>query len=413
EVCCFLIEVTCPLCSTLYDDPVRLDCEHNYCRKCIIKYWNEGETTDGDGDTKGYTCPLCCEIFPQFTLKSNKLLASIVGRVRDLGLQNFKRLCPVHGEPLKMFCVEEKMAICVVCAVSKEHRAHCLAPMEEILTQCEVRGVQDCRQKETDIDSVHGVLFKDRPCVVWHGGRYRIYVSGGTVEQAMLRQRQNMEEYILTKRWASLLLHFFSPLRLKTEPAALEDEAADRFDLGVYRGPLQYAVWKKLAEVIQPALCTLNFDPATANTFLSLSEDLTTAQYSYSPKDGLSIGEACFEFSPCVLASRGFSSGRHYWEVDVGDKSDWDLGVAEETAERAGWVVLCPENGYWTVGNKDARKVGVYLDYEAGQVSFYNAADMTPLFSYVGASFKETLYPFFYPSADSKAEPLKILNPRF
>uniref|UniRef100_A0A8C9TYS4 B box-type domain-containing protein n=1 Tax=Scleropages formosus TaxID=113540 RepID=A0A8C9TYS4_SCLFO len=106
----------------------------------------------------GYTCPLCCEIFPQFTLKK-------------LG----KGLCPVHGEPLKMFCVEEKMAICVVCAVSKEHRAHCLAPMEEILTQCEVRGVQDCRQKETDIDSVHGVLFKDRPCVVWHGGRYRIY----------------------------------------------------------------------------------------------------------------------------------------------------------------------------------------------------------------------------------------------
>ncbi|XP_018596123.2 zinc-binding protein A33-like [Scleropages formosus] len=474
-------EVTCPLCSTLYDDPVRLDCEHNYCRKCIIKYWNEGETTDGDGDTKGYTCPLCCEIFPQFTLKSNKLLASIVGRVRDLGLQNFKSpiqeskkssknvlgqdgntelgkgLCPVHGEPLKMFCVEEKMAICVVCAVSKEHRAHCLAPMEEILTQCEenfqaaVRHFDEkmgkietiCKKNEEEIQeikneslSLHAHIVRETDCLLQcvqrererlcselHDDTQRLLALKQKTSSDLLQQGEVLQQQVASLRRRvgqevqdpSALIKDIQELtaRLKTEPAALEDEAADRFDLGVYRGPLQYAVWKKLAEVIQPALCTLNFDPATANTFLSLSEDLTTAQYSYSPKDGLSIGEACFEFSPCVLASRGFSSGRHYWEVDVGDKSDWDLGVAEETAERAGWVVLCPENGYWTVGNKDARKVGVYLDYEAGQVSFYNAADMTPLFSYVGASFKETLYPFFYPSADSKAEPLKILNPRF
>lgn len=122
--------------------------------------------------------------------------------------------------------------------------------------------------------------------------------------------------------------------------------------------------------------------------------------------------ETRFEFSPCVLASRGFNAGRHYWEVDVGDRSDWDLGVAAESAERAGWVVLCPENGYWTVGNRSVRKVGMYLDYEAGQLSFYNAAEMTPLFSYLGADFKEAVYPFFYPSADSQAQPLKVLNPR-
>ncbi|KAL4646809.1 zinc-binding protein A33-like [Arapaima gigas] len=471
-------EVTCPLCSTLYDDPVRLDCEHNYCRKCIVKYWKEGDAIDGD-DTKGYTCPLCCEIFPQFMLKSNKLLATIVARVQDLGLQNHrslvpeskkspkdglgqvgetevgKGLCPIHREPLKMYCVEEKMAICVVCGVSKEHRGHCLAPMEEILTQCEenlqaaVRRFEEqkvkideiCKKKEEEMEaikseslSLHAHIVQEIDCLAQciqsereqlcsalQTDTHRLLALKQRASADLLQQRDVLQQQVasLSSRLgqeaqdpSALIQVSGLNTALKAEAAAVEEDAVGGFDLGLYKGPIQYAMWKRLGEVIQPGLCSLSFDPSTANPFLSLSEDLTTAHYTHSPREGLSTEESRFEFSPCVLATRGFSSGRHYWEVDVGDKSDWDVGVAGETVEREGWVVLCPENGYWTVGNRDARMVGVYLDYEGGQVSFYNAADMTPLFSYVGVTFKETVYPFFYPSADSKAQPLKILNPR-
>ncbi|XP_023658441.2 zinc-binding protein A33-like [Paramormyrops kingsleyae] len=471
-------EVTCTLCRSLYEDPVRLDCEHNYCRECIINYWKDGEKTE-ESENKGYTCPLCCEIFPQFTLKSNKLLATIVGRVRDLGLKfkgpiedsdKFSQkalgkkmeteaepgLCPVHREPLKMYCVEEKTAICVVCAVSKEHRAHCLAPMEEILAQCEdnfeeavkhfeeeVKEIKELyEKKEQEINEIkkqsqalHAHITQEMDCLqrCIERERERLCSQLQKETQRLLALRQQGSQHLSQEvdalqrdvaslreqlkqepRHPSTLIEDIQELtlRLKAQPAALNDEGTDCFDLGVYKGPIQYIIWKKLGEIIKPGLCFLSLDPATANPFLSLSEDLTSAQYTHTPKEGLPMEETRFEFSPCVLASRRFTAGRHYWEVDVGDRSDWDLGVAAESAERAGWVVLCPENGYWTVGNRSVRKVGMYLDYEAGQLSFYNAADMTPLFSYLGADFKEAVYPFFYPSADSQAQPLKVLNPR-
>ncbi|KAG9345253.1 hypothetical protein JZ751_009799 [Albula glossodonta] len=435
-------EVTCPLCSSLFVDPVRLDCEHNYCRQCIIDYWKKGEQKqEGEVEGKsngGYTCPLCQEIFPQFTLKSNKLLATIVERVRSLGMQHHKvplegtrkcaptqgtlvqraesegvrGLCSAHREPLKMYCEEERTAICVVCAVSKDHRTHSLAPIEEIFTQCQKQSVslqahlvQETEQLlqciQTERERLCSTLQRDTERLLALRQKALTHLSQetGTLQQEVTSMNARLEKDV------------HDPAAL-VKLRALDDDVTEWFDLGIYKGPIQYFVWKKLEEVIQPGLSTLTLDPATANPFLSLSDDLTSTRYSHTPREDLPMGEARFEFSPCVLAKCGFSSGQHYWEVEVGDQSDWDVGVADETAERDGWVVLSPENGYWTVGNKGVRKVGVYLDYEAGQLSFYNAEDMSPLFSFLGENFKETLYPFFYPSADSSAQPLKLLNPR-
>ncbi|KAJ8377946.1 hypothetical protein AAFF_G00250090 [Aldrovandia affinis] len=479
-------DMTCPLCSSLFVDPVRLDCEHNYCRQCIIDYWKKGEGKE-QGEVEemsngGYTCPLCREIFPQFTLKSNKLLATIVDRVRSLGMQHHKAplertrkfspslsalprqseneggrgLCSVHQEPLKMYCEDERTAICVVCAVSKEHRTHSLAPIEEILMQCQetfqtaVRHLESRKEdivklhhkrnqeiKEIKKQSVslqahliqetdHLLQFiqreRERLCSMLQKDTQRLLALRQKVLSHLSQETDTLQQEVtlLSARFEkevhdpAALVNDIQELtvRLKAQLGLLDDDVAEWFDLGVYKGPIQYFVWKKLEKVIQPGLCSLTLDPATANPFLSLSDDLTITHYSHTPREGSPMGETHFEFSPCVLAKCGFSSGQHYWEVEVGDQMDWDVGVANETAERGGWVVLSPEIGYWTVGNKGVRRVGVYLDYEAGQLSFYNTEDMSPLFSFLGENFKETLYPFFYPSADSSAQPLKLLNPR-
>ncbi|XP_032872260.1 E3 ubiquitin-protein ligase TRIM39-like [Amblyraja radiata] len=118
---------------------------------------------------------------------------------------------------------------------------------------------------------------------------------------------------------------------------------------------------------------------------------------------------------PCVLGSEGFTSGRHYWEVEVAGSQCWRLGVAAESVERKGGVDLTPETGFWSIGRGwvgefvaftsplsplPARpipgRVGVYLSYESGTVSFHDADTKSHLHTFTGNKFTEKLYPFFW-----------------
>jgi len=123
--------------------------------------------------------------------------------------------------------------------------------------------------------------------------------------------------------------------------------------------------------------------------------------------------EGSFDSSVCVLGSEGFSSGKHYWEVDVEKSNDWDLGVARKSAPRKGVMSLSPKEGFWALGlcfkgywartdpwtrlvvQKNPKKVGVYLDCEEKSLTFFNVTDMSVLFTFKDCAFSEELYPFF------------------
>uniref|UniRef100_A0A8C4SZH2 B30.2/SPRY domain-containing protein n=1 Tax=Erpetoichthys calabaricus TaxID=27687 RepID=A0A8C4SZH2_ERPCA len=128
-----------------------------------------------------------------------------------------------------------------------------------------------------------------------------------------------------------------------------------------------------------------------------------------------------------VLAREGFTSGRHYWEVEVGGKTAWDLGVARESVNRKGHDPLTPYDGYWTVWLRNENEykaldyndvilplrvkpqtVGVFLDYDEGQVSFYNAQSRSHLYTFTD-SFTEPLYPFFGPDLNDGGKNAALL----
>uniref|UniRef100_K7FJ97 Uncharacterized protein n=1 Tax=Pelodiscus sinensis TaxID=13735 RepID=K7FJ97_PELSI len=120
-------EVTCPICLDYFNDPVSLDCDHSYCRACITQCWG--------GLTADVSCPQCRRTFPQGNLRTNRQLRGIVDASRELQLQAGRetapeRLCEKHQEPLKLFCREDEIPICVVCDRSKGHRAHTVIPAE-------------------------------------------------------------------------------------------------------------------------------------------------------------------------------------------------------------------------------------------------------------------------------------------
>ncbi|XP_035809780.2 E3 ubiquitin-protein ligase TRIM39-like isoform X2 [Amphiprion ocellaris] len=172
----------------------------------------------------------------------------------------------------------------------------------------------------------------------------------------------------------------------------------------------------------------VKLDPATAHKRLVVSKD------GKQVKDGgedqeVADGPERFDLFGGVLGLDGFTSGRSYWEVEVTNKTGWDLGVARGDANRKGKLKLNPENGYWvTVLYEDKKfaaltapplrlslekpeKVGVFVDYDEGLVSFYDVTAQSHIYSFTDCSFKDELYPYFSPhfkQEEKNSEPLII-----
>ncbi|XP_059819128.1 E3 ubiquitin-protein ligase TRIM39-like [Hypanus sabinus] len=175
-------------------------------------------------------------------------------------------------------------------------------------------------------------------------------------------------------------------------------------------------VLRETVDAINQVSVTL--DVETANPDLEVSEDRKSVRWTgiwmYLPDSGKR-----FTDWECVLGSEGFTSGRHYWEVEVTGNRFWWLGVAAESVERKGRLRLRPETGFWVIRrygdvlyrdcdvfglpSPESRlaacpipgRVGVYLSYESGTVSFYNVEAKSHLHTFTGNKFTGKLYPFF------------------
>ncbi|KAK6299117.1 hypothetical protein J4Q44_G00306270 [Coregonus suidteri] len=101
----------------------------------------------------------------------------------------------------------------------------------------------------------------------------------------------------------------------------------------------------KLKRMQQYAVA-VTLDPDTAHPHLILSEDRKQVR-SLETRHKLPNNPERFYTNHCVLGKEGFSSGRFYYEVLVGEgKSRWYLGVARESINRKMRIALCPENVY-------------------------------------------------------------------
>ena len=159
----------------------------------------------------------------------------------------------------------------------------------------------------------------------------------------------------------------------------------------------------------------VTLDPDTADPYLILSDDGKQVSHGDNEQD-VPKNPKRFQKNCCVLAKQGFSSGRFYYEVQVKGKSQWALGVARESINRKGLITLRPSDGYWTVRLKNGneywacadplvslcvrvkpQRVGVFVDYEEGLVSFYDVESSSHLYSFTDQSFTGKLYPYFCP----------------
>uniref|UniRef100_A0A8C3FDF5 Uncharacterized protein n=1 Tax=Chrysemys picta bellii TaxID=8478 RepID=A0A8C3FDF5_CHRPI len=140
-----------------------------------------------------------------------------------------------------------------------------------------------------------------------------------------------------------------------------------------------------LTLILSPVDVTL--DPNTAHPNLVLSEDQKTVTYDDRRQDQPENPER-FTTYPTALGTNGFTGGRFYWEVEMGDKTNWTVGDGKYEA--------CTSSPRTPLAvSVRPRRVGIFLDYEAGEVSFYNVTDRSLLFTFTD-TFSGTLRPYFY-----------------
>uniref|UniRef100_F7A6E0 Butyrophilin subfamily 1 member A1 n=1 Tax=Equus caballus TaxID=9796 RepID=F7A6E0_HORSE len=177
--------------------------------------------------------------------------------------------------------------------------------------------------------------------------------------------------------------------------------------------------WRK--EQFEEVAVTL--DPDTAHPNLILSESgkrvssIENVPQNCDAPTHQGQGESETIFS--VLGQNSFTTGRHYWEVEVktgtevGPGTRWALGVCSDTVKREGWFVESTEKNFWVIIYKDgeirtltsrpqtlslrqhSHRIGVFLDWEAGDVSFYNMVDGSHIYSFAEVTFCGILHPYF------------------
>uniref|UniRef100_A0A8C2AX28 Si:ch211-216p19.6 n=1 Tax=Cyprinus carpio TaxID=7962 RepID=A0A8C2AX28_CYPCA len=452
----------CSICQDFFSDPVTIPCGHNFCMECITQHWDSSMCTQ---------CPLCKKDFhlrpdlginrefrelieglkrgespfqpePHNTvakLKKHKLINPAEN------LQDY--ICPKHEKPLVLFCRDDQKCVCLSCS-TKDHRTHNTSQLgrrqaevnlmiqsrmkkiEEIksdiveLFTSLIRSIEKCQsellevmeQKQTAAETQAEELIKELEQEITELER----------RNTELEQLSHTEDHLhLLQIYPSLC----SPLDTKIW-AGISTDTHLKED-AVRRALTKHQEFLSSAMVKVTGTVNVTMDPETAHPKISLSEDDKQAGYGET-RQIVPDSPWRFDTCPSILGKEGFSSGKFYFEVQVKGKTEWDLGVARESVNRKGIITLSPRNGLWTLWLRNGseykacdclsvslclkakpQKVGVYVDYEEGLVSFYDVESRSHIYSFTGQAFTEKLYPYFSPGfnhGDKNSAPL-IISP--
>ncbi|XP_029365919.1 nuclear factor 7, brain-like [Echeneis naucrates] len=442
--------LSCRVCSGTFRDPVSLGCNHSFCSTCLEKSWKQ---------TKNKNCPICKRKSSKENLAVNlalkELADSFAGRQKSgssedkLEEKKVAVLCGKHqGEP-KLFCKDEDRAVCPVCEFSLHH-GHKVVPVEQAVSdlkeklKSDSKLLQDKMNKYKQVEKAYSemiqhskkqLLFTERQIRAEFNKLHQFLKEEEESRLAAVREEEERKAKTLSRELKMIeeqisslsgsisaveedlqkpKVPFLSCYKDTQSRARAQCSVSDPqllsgalIDVAKHLGNLSFRVWEKMKEKVHFSAVVL--DPNTVHPRLQLSDDLTTVrcgdtiqQLPDNPKRIIN--------GPGVMGSEGFSSGKHSWEVEVGDHPVWIMGLAKESADRKGKIFASPEYGLWcllqrsgkyTNGlgkavtvKKSLQRIRVQLDYGRGEVSFYDPEDMTHIYTHRD-TFTEKLFPYF------------------
>ncbi|XP_030641311.1 tripartite motif-containing protein 35-like [Chanos chanos] len=433
-------DLTCPVCCDIYTDPVILSCSHSICRTCLQQFWK----------TKGsQECPVCRRKSSKETPLTNLALRNLCetflqerSQKTSAGSEEF---CSLHKEKLKLFCLEDKELLCLVCQTSRKHKHHECCPIEEAAEDRKEElktALKPLREKleifknfklsfdkmtehiknqtqhtekriKEEFEKLHQFLRDEEAA--------RITALREEEEQKSQRMKEKIEE--MSREISSLsdtIRAIEDELRAEDILFLQQMLSGALINVAKHLGNLKFRVWEKMKGIVQYTPVIL--DPNTATPSLILSEDLTSVRCVYVPD----LPDNPERTVAAVLGSEGFNSGTHCWDVEVGDHFVWILGVIPESAQRKVfslneiWVIGCHKNEYAANSpnhedtpvkvNKTIQRVRVELSWDKRKLSFYDSLNNTHIHTFTH-TFTERVFPFFF--TFSAQCPLTVLPVKF
>ncbi|XP_064198256.1 E3 ubiquitin-protein ligase TRIM39 [Anguilla rostrata] len=388
------------------------------------------------------------------------------------------RMCPKHERLLELFCRTDQTCVCVLC-VETDHRAHFTVSAERAwvekkaqLKKTEAEMQQMMQDRWRKVEEIRQCVELSRSStqremedsvLVFSTLKRSIEIRQAKLTEVMEEKQRAVEKHAeglikdleqelteLQTRSTELEklsqtedhLYFLQSFPSLCSPPNTKDWSGAGVHTDVCVGTVRRAVEElevsltqqvdKLAEKelrrIQKYAVGVTLDGRTANPWLQLSESGKQVRHGGVWQD-LADGPERFDTVVIVLGREAFARGRHYWEVQVGQKDDWYLGVAKVSVNRKGRIAVSTAQGYWALAMKGGReyrasctppvtlslphrphRVGVYLDYEEGQVSFYDVEARSHLYTFTD-TFSETLHPFFYLYCSDKTSDSLTISP--
>ncbi|XP_072871534.1 tripartite motif-containing protein 64C-like [Chlorocebus sabaeus] len=436
----FQNELICSICMNFFIDPVTIDCGHSFCRPCLYLCWEEGRAPR--------RCPECREISAKSDFNTNvtlKKLASLARQTRPQNINNPHNICVLHEETKELFCKVDKQLLCGPCSESPEHTAHSHSPIGWAAEECREKLIKEMDylwkiNQETQ-NNLNQETSKFHSLVDYVSIRKVIITIQYQKMHIFLDEEEQLHLQALEREAKELFQQLQdSQVRMTQHLERMKDmyrvlwETCHMPDVDLLQDARNVSARADLAQMQKPQpvnpeltswritgvldmLNNFRVDNALSTEMtpchISLSEDVRRVIFGDDHRSATMDPQGVESFA--VWGAQAFTSGRHYWEVDVTHSSNWILGVCQDSRTADTNIVIDSDETFLLISSKRSNRyslstnsptliqhvqrplgrVGVFLDYDNGSVSFFDVSKGSLIYGFPPSSFSSPLRPFF------------------